>query len=340
MNYEKEIISNILEKMPVTDKHLSKFFESDSEVIEIEGGKFLFSIDTFGDEDYLYTEDPYLLGKNLATATITDIFASGGKLLFFSSSLTISDQWSREYISELSRGIGDIIKSCGAFFAGGDLGISDNWSFTGVAFGKSSHEISRRGCKPGDSIYVTGDIGSGNLQAAISIMKGKYHNNSNSKQEFYLRHRESEIIAKFANTCIDTSDGFIKSLQIISEINDTGFEVSGIPYLTDIEEFIRISKIPKELLLMGECGEYELLFTVAEEKVNEFEKIIHDESLKIKNVGTVCHKDTKKLVEDNYFVDFSDYELHARSFENNIDYVSNLVSYIECNKYCFSGLIV
>ena len=338
MNYENEIISSILGNMPVTDKHLSKFFESDSEVIEIEGGKFLFSIDTFSDEDYFNTNDPYLLGKNLAIATITDIFASGGKLLFFSSSLTISGKWSKEYISELSRGLGDTIKSCGAFFAGGDLGVSDNWSFTGVAFGKSSKEISRRGCKPGDRIYLTGEIGSGNFQAAFSVINDNNLKKEPSRHELFLRPKEAEMISEFANTCIDTSDGLIKSLQIISEINETGFEVSNIPYYSEAVNFTQLMGLNKELLLTGECGEYELLFTIDSSKADEFEKIISEDSLNIKNIGTVCMNDTKKVFDENYFIDFSEYNLHARSYKNISEYVSSMISFIKINKHYFIGV--
>jgi len=166
MNTEREIILRILRSMPLTAKHINDVFHSDSEILDIGDKRYLFTIDSYSDEDHFRTDDPYLLGRNLCVCTISDILASGGTLLFFAHSITVPENWDIEYVGMLSNGIADVIKSCQGFFAGGDLGSSSQWNFTGVAFGEAVRIVTRKGARPGDLVYMSGPVGAGNFEAA------------------------------------------------------------------------------------------------------------------------------------------------------------------------------
>ncbi len=54
----------------------------------------------------------------------------------------------------------------------------------------------------------------------------------------------------------------LNALKILSDINATGFTVTSIPYYPPGVTLTHLLGLPVELLMSGECGEYELLFTV------------------------------------------------------------------------------
>lgn len=149
--------------------HKNQFFESDSEVFDYKENKLLFTTDTFSNEDLFRDNNPYQLGRNLAVATLSDILASGGAPLFYGHSMVVSKQWQRPFIIEFSRGIADVIKLVDATFLGGDFGQSEKWQYTGIAIGEVVKPLSRIGAKNGDSVYLTGKAGAGNLEAALTL---------------------------------------------------------------------------------------------------------------------------------------------------------------------------
>ena len=76
------------------------------------------------------------------------------------------------------------------------------------------------------------------------------------------RLKESELVRRFASSCIDTSDGLAVSLKILSGLNHCGFDVAEVPFAEAATRFCEQNGVPRALLALGECGEYELLFTV------------------------------------------------------------------------------
>ena len=89
MSREKDIITRIANQLPRSNKQLNNLFESDSEIIQFGSKKLLLTIDEFSDEDHFRNHDPYILGWNLAVATISDILASGGQPTFYGHSIII-----------------------------------------------------------------------------------------------------------------------------------------------------------------------------------------------------------------------------------------------------------
>ena len=74
----------------------------------------------------------------------------------------------------------------------------------------------------------------------------------------------------FASCCIDTSDGVCAALNALADLNACGYAVANLPYLAAGLGFCRRASLPGTLLFLGECGEYELLFTVRPERDEAF----------------------------------------------------------------------
>ena len=332
MDQEKEIIHHILNQIPRGKGHLTNFFESDAELIEFSGVQILFTTDEFSKEDLFRDDDPYTLGWNVVVCTVSDILASGGTPRFYAHSMQVSTSWSTKYIGDFSSGVSAALKSAGGVFIGGDLGVSDNWHYTGICLGEPGKHLSRKGALPGDIIFMTGEVGAGNLEAALSL----YADNQNIRElrseyktRFKLRLPESGLINQFATSCIDTSDGVLNALNTIADINRVGYQVSDLPYLTEGLIACQLFSKPHTLLFMGECGEYELLFTIKKKDVKNFLLQAEGNNFRVSRIGEVKADTGKVLIEDNRVINFDDFNISARSYKDIGTYLEALFKLLE-----------
>jgi len=164
---EKDVIKIINEIMPRSILQINKPFEMDSEAIELkhEGRHLLFSTDEFSEEDMFMEQDAFALGHNIAVGTLSDIYASGGIPKYYAQSLTINEMFTAEYLRDFHEGVAAVLRQANVAFIGGDFGKSHIWRCTSSAIGFAEKILKRSGAKVGDSIYITGEIGSGNMQA-------------------------------------------------------------------------------------------------------------------------------------------------------------------------------
>ena len=331
MEQEKEIITRLLGKLPLSPDRLNKSFESDAEILKYGSGRLLFTVDEFSSEDHFRDNDPYLLGWNLAAGTISDILASGGEPYFYAHSLSLDENWDLGYLDCFAQGIADVLKRTGAYFIGGDTGTSEKWHYTGIAMGNADTPMMRIGAAPGDVIYLTGEIGAGNLEAGLNHYSQKPLLRKlilNYKTELPLRLPESRLIREYATSCIDTSDGVLNSLVSISELNHTGVMIGRLPYISTGLLACKMLSRSKLCLFAGECGEYELLFSIPKPDVKYFESAAKKRGFDFHRLGEVTKERTIKVLQDGKKLDFSDFNISARSFNNIHDYLEELEEYL------------
>jgi len=329
---EKQLIERIISCFPKSSLHNNQFFESDAEVFTFKDQKLLLTTDEFSSEDLFRDNHPFQLGKNLAIATISDILASGGDPLFYAHSMAISKKWKDDFVIELSNGIANTVKYVNAGFLGGDLGTSENWHYTGIAIGEVVQPLSRMGAKPGDAVYFTGKAGAGNLEAAIylyfdKILIGKLINSY--KTEFHCRYNEAKLVRKYASACIDTSDGVFNGIDTICTLNKCGFHLENIPVLQEAALAAKIIGKPEALMILGECGEYELLFTIPPDKINDFKKEIKTLHFNINRIGTIKENNIKIINFGKKELNLQGFEISARSFVNVKDYLAKIIEFIK-----------
>jgi thiamine-monophosphate kinase len=333
MNYEAKIIDLINEVMPKSPLRKSKSREADAEVIQLGDKTYLFTTDEFSKEDLFRENDPYILGWNIACGAISDIIATGGNPLIYSHAMVVSKDWDEKYIKQFSKGIAEVLQKYEISFIGGDLGSAEYWRYTASVIGEPvGRLINRKGCKPGDSIFITGKIGTGNFDAALNL----YSENRNVesllkgvKSKFRTHENLSEIISKFASAAIDTSDGVFSGLQTLSELNKTGFNIDNLHFINKGFLAAKILNLPKLLLFLGECGEYEILFTVSKQNKDSLIAEMKAHKLPVYTLGKITeHEKDKTILSKNKFLNFAEYNLRARDFENVKDYLKNMIDWI------------
>ncbi|MBU8892543.1 MAG: hypothetical protein KOO66_07170 [Bacteroidales bacterium] len=336
MNKEIEIIEKILNILPKSKFLQNEFFESDAEIVNYNNKKLLFSVDEFSQEDFFNDNNPYELGKNVTIATISDILASGGMPLFYAHSLSIdNEKWDSKFIEEFTKGIATVLKETKTGFIGGDTGISKLWKYTGIVIGEAENPITRIGAAECDLIYMTGEVGTGNIEAAKKLYLNNNVNGNNlnlPRLKLNLRHKESEFINKYATSCIDSSDGVLSAINTISDLNNVGYKITNLPYSKEVIQFCELISKPKCLFFMGECGEYELVFTIKEESKDTFIRKANSNQLSFTQIGVIQSKHQKLLQTEDDHIDLAKYKISARDYNNISKYLTELINYVEHNR--------
>ena len=288
---ENKIINDLIKSFNRSPKQLNKVHETDAEIIELENSPYnlAITIDTISEEikTGLYS-DPYQIGWMSVMVNMSDLAAVGASPIGIVISQILPQKISGEEIKIIQDGINDACKKCGTFVLGGDTNFGDELIISGCAIGTVEKErhLKRIGCKDRDKIYVTGIVGNGNAFAAQKLLLQSEkvdsrlcgNDNFSSRDiEFYPEAKLEwrNILNKHSSSCIDTSDGVLSSIDQLMRLNNIGFR-----FRNDWNEkldptskqlFTRYN-LPLWLLLAGEHGEFELLFSIPEENETEFIK--------------------------------------------------------------------
>jgi len=247
----------------------NRIHESDAELLEVSAdGSFLaVTTDTVAEEIALglYSE-PYLAGWMVVMANMSDLAAVGAAPLGILLSELFPTNFAQEEIDRLQQGIHDACDACGTFVLGGDTNIGDRLILTGCAIGTVSAgtALRRSGVRPGDLVYSTGRLGLGNA-FALNQLAGYPTDKSAVVYKPSARLIQGRTIRGIATACMDTSDGMLATLDQLMRLNGVGFRVDA-----DLESYFdpdalriaRLRKISPWLMLAGQHGEFELLFTV------------------------------------------------------------------------------
>ena len=288
---ENKIINDLTKSFSRSPKQLNKVHETDAEIVQLENSPYdlAITIDTISEEikTGLYS-DPYQIGWMSVMVNTSDLAAVGASPLGIVISQILPKEISQEYLDKIQKGINDACLKCGTFVLGGDTNFGDELIISGCAIGtvEKGKYLKRVGCKSGDKIFTSGKVGCGNGYAAQKLllnnaqMDSRLRGNDNlenmeSKLEFYPEAKLEwrNILHKYSSSCIDTSDGVLSSLDQLMRLNNLGFK-----FRNDWNEALDQSSrqlfnnynLPSWLLLAGEHGEFELLFSIPTEKEAEF----------------------------------------------------------------------
>lgn len=253
---EYDFIRQVAARFRRAPNQRNVLFQCDAELLELDGKLWAFTLDDFSPEEDLFTSDrPLVLGANLVTATLSDLFAAGAAPAFFMQALCLPRNPDPAFTRDLLEGIRSALAEAGCSLCGGDMGTADPWRFCGFAMGPvaSVRPVTHVLAPEPHSLWVTGTLGDANLAALSNAPTPR----------FELRMPEAAFIRAHGTGCIDTSGGLLDALWILHEQNPAlRFEIDldRVPLAGGIADLAAQRGFSKEAALVGGAGEYELLF--------------------------------------------------------------------------------
>lgn len=203
---------------------------------------------------------------------LSDIAAMGGEPIAAFLSLALPENLPQSWVTRFTRTLTALAGKYGCTLAGGDTAESPNGILADIVVVGSvpkGKAILRSQARPGDRIYVTGELGA----SAAALAQLRKHPKHELNPSYYRRHffpkprieigrtlREKNL----ASAMIDTSDGLSTDLAHICEESGVGAEI-------DAEAIPRasIGKPPRDVDLdfaLHGGEDYELLFTAPRSK--------------------------------------------------------------------------
>jgi thiamine-monophosphate kinase len=232
----------------------------------------------------LKTHTPEQLGWKTMAVNISDIAAMGGQPKFAVLSVGIPKSIPVDFLDRFYKGINQASQKYKVALVGGDTVASPKHLFINLALlGETLKKkvFTRSGARPGDGIFVTGTLGDSALGLKILEAPGKKWKGSEAhKKKLILRHLKPEPRVEMANwlakskykvtSMLDISDGLAQDLGHILKAGKVGAELweSAIPISKPLTKYSFINGLSALQLALNGGEDYELLFTMAPEDVN------------------------------------------------------------------------
>ena len=143
-----------------------------------------------------------------AVAALSDLAAMGATPLGMTIALTLPEAW-RDQCMALADGIASVARETGTPIVGGDLSGGRDLSIGITVLGTVEHAFTRGGARPGQALWVTGQLGGPRL--ALEALERGIEPNAAHRARFarpVARLREARWLAGHgATAAIDCSDG-------------------------------------------------------------------------------------------------------------------------------------
>ncbi|HTW90205.1 MAG TPA: thiamine-phosphate kinase, partial [bacterium] len=254
------------------------------------------TIDTVAEEisQGIY-RDPFTAGWVAVAASISDLAAVGADPLGLVISVTLSPAQSDDYNASIALGMEQACRAAGTSILGGDTNMGDKVALTGCALGlvPRNRVMTRRGCRPGDVVYVSGPVGMGN---ALGFVRLAGLPDKLLPEELYRpasRLAHGRLLRDFATCCMDSSDGLLATLDQLMRINSIGFTIDCAWDRLLAPEAIQLCRgtgTPFWSMTAAPHGEFELVATVPPEKEAGLLAAARTQGMNFLRLGTVEEK--------------------------------------------------
>ena len=300
---EKEIIEALKESTFVSTDNVILGIGDDAAVTSMEPGYQLVTATDVIVSGTHYPQgiDPQAIGHRSLAVNLSDIAAMGAtpvwaNLIF--SIPTITKDWIDKFIL----GFSTLANEYNVALIGGDTVHGPEFfavSLQGIV--ADNQYISREGAQLGDSIYVSGYLGSASYGREM-IEQDKVTQINQPLVEKFLypipRVKQAKELNKLVSSMIDLSDGLYSDLgKILSESNKGArIDVSKLPISETLTHLLGREKSIEKALIGGD--DYELCFTVPKIRQNEFDLLTQSiQETKYTYIGEIMRENELKLLD-------------------------------------------
>ncbi|MCS7136176.1 MAG: thiamine-phosphate kinase [Nitrososphaerota archaeon] len=288
---ERELVERILSRITLGPRHiLSK--GDDAVAIEF-AGKLVVSTDMLVES----TDVPPGMGMESVgwkalTMVVSDLAAKGATPIIYLISLGLPRDMSLEQFEAFWNGLEKAAHYYGGTISGGDTNEAREVIVSCVGIGSAERVVSRGGARVGDVLATTGLFGrsAAGLNALLRGIEGIDDSLKYAVLKPMARVREGAILARYATSCIDSSDGLAVSLYELAKQSSVGFEITVPPVDGVAKEFAEAYGLDVFDLVFYGGEEYELVFTVNRDDLEAVKKALSSVNGKLIEIGRVVPK--------------------------------------------------
>ncbi len=265
-----------------------------------EGKQLVITQDALAAGIHFFADDPPdLIAKKALRVNLSDLAAKGASPYAYSLALGLDETWNEDWIAAFARGLAEDQAKYNISLTGGDTFKAPGGttlSITSLGLVDPVRYISRLGAKTGDIIFVSGTIGDAAL--GLLVKQGEMAHGLFSKSELawlvnrYLLPQPptqmAAIIGEFASASMDISDGLMGDLEKLCAASGVGATIldEDIPLSKPVKKAINALPELHETALTG-GDDYEILFTVPLEKLQDFTRKTASLSRSFTKIGVV-----------------------------------------------------
>lgn len=221
---------------------------------------------------------PEQVGFKVFTMNISDLAAMGARPIGFLFSLGVPNRFDRDYLEGIARGLARASKFYETPIISADTNEACDLIIDGIALGKAKKILTRSRAKIGDLVCVTGDIG--RALAGLKVYFGNLEVGKRTRKVLYekllepkARVREGQVLAEYANSAIDISDGMSKELHLIAKMSGVKILIDSekLPIREEVFEVAGLLDLDPVEIALASGEEFELIFTIPEEHLNKMD---------------------------------------------------------------------
>lgn len=241
---------------------------------------------------FLPSISPADLAYKSVAVNLSDLAAMGATPTWMSLALTLPEI-KEAWLAEFSQSLFAILDRYGVSLIGGDTTKGPlSITLTAQGFLPKNQGLFRHQAKVGDWIFVSGFLGDSAAGLDLLLQNRKIENESD--RYFIQRHLHPTprvelglALRSFSCCALDISDGLLADLEHILERSQVGAEIylENLPLSHYLCTQYEQTQAEKFALTGGE--DYELCFTVSEEKREEMEQVLRSQGIKVTRIGQI-----------------------------------------------------
>jgi thiamine-monophosphate kinase len=231
---------------------------------------------------FLPGADPQALGHKALAVNLSDLAAMGAAPRWATLALALPAADER-WLAGFAQGFFALAERHGVDLVGGDTTRGPLLTINVTALGEvpSGVALYRAGARPGDDIWVSGELGGAALalaQPGLAAVADRLHRPE-------PRVELGERLRGLAHAAIDVSDGLAGDLGHILERSQVGavIEYASVPRPAAFEKF---RDLERDCVLSG-GDDYELLFTAAQPQRREIESLGRELKIPLSRIGAI-----------------------------------------------------
>ncbi|HWR58909.1 MAG TPA: thiamine-phosphate kinase [Thermodesulfovibrionales bacterium] len=280
---ELSVLKRIRERFQFRAKDTIAGIGDDSAVIVPRNNNLLLTTDLMAEGVHfdLGLTTYFQLGFKIISVNVSDIYAMGGVPRFVLLDIAAPGRTDETMLEAFFDGVRTALDLYHVRLVGGDLSSSRILTVSGTLVGYVKKPVMRSGAKPGDRIYVTGNLGDSacgfallkRIKRPVSIEQGHKTNRPlkwETMQPLLKRHllpeaRHPGKISKVATAMIDVSDGLMIDLSRVCDESRVGARVfmRKIPLSLQMKKAASFLGLKPDVLALSGGEDYELLFTAS-----------------------------------------------------------------------------